>query len=71
MNIQQRTFSVFVSLVCLGQSEAFALQMYWVAIDLTQVARADTDGNNVQDLITAGLIAPLGIVLDPAGGHMY
>ena len=46
-------------------------KMYWTDPDTAKIQRADLDGMNVEDLVTTGLDAPLGIALDVAGGKMY
>ena len=47
-----------------------AVYMYWTDGTTNKIQRANLDGTNVQDLIT-GLVRPIGIALDLAGGKMY
>ena len=46
-------------------------KMYWTAEGPARIQRADLDGSNVEDLVTAGLVNPRGLALDAAGGKMY
>ena len=45
--------------------------MYWAENNLKKLQRANLDGTVVENLVTTGLSAPYGLVLDVAGGKMY
>ena len=45
--------------------------MYWTDGSIGKIQRANLDGSNVQDIITTGLVEPIGIALDVAGGKVY
>jgi len=45
--------------------------MYWVDWGTMKIQRADLDGSNVEDLISSGLIFPIGIALDLNQNKMY
>ncbi len=48
-------------------------KMYWTdqGRPTPKIQRANFDGSNVEDLITTGLVGPLGIALDVGRGKMY
>ena len=46
-------------------------KMYWVDIETEKIQRANLDGSQVEDLVVAGLDAPISIALDVAAGKMY
>ena len=47
-------------------------RMYWTnAGTRDKIQRADIDGSNVEDLVTAGLSEPIDVALDVAEGKMY
>ncbi len=46
-------------------------KMYWTDSVTDKIQRANLDGSNVEDLVTAGLSDPDGIALDVAGGKIY
>ena len=46
-------------------------KMYWPDSVTDKIQRANLDGSNVEDLVTAGLSDPDGIALDVAGGKIY
>jgi DNA-binding beta-propeller fold protein YncE len=48
-----------------------ANKMYWTDADTDKIQRANLDGSNVEDLVTAGLQFPEDIAVDCAGGKMY
>jgi hypothetical protein len=57
--------------VATGQAAAQAAkQMYWSDQGTAKVQRANLDGTGVQDLITTGLVNPVGIALDLAVGGL-
>ena len=45
--------------------------IYWTDRRTDKIQRAALDGSHVEDLVTAGLANPQGIVLDAAGGKLY
>ena len=45
--------------------------MYWTDLGTDKIQRANLDGSQVEDLVTTGLISPVGIALDPGAGKMY
>ena len=47
------------------------LTIVWVDADTDKIQRANLDGSNIEDLVTQGLEAPIGIALDVVGGKMY
>lgn len=44
-------------------------QIYWTDLETRIIQHANSDGTNIQDIVTGGI--PLGIALDVAGGKMY
>ena len=46
-------------------------KMYWADFGTDKIQRADLDGDNVEDLVTTGVLGPDGIALDPVAGKMY
>ena len=46
-------------------------KMYWTDVGTNKIQRANLDGSQIEDLITAGLDFPSGLALDAAGGKMY
>ncbi len=46
-------------------------KMYWTDSATKKIQRANLDGSNVEDLVTTGLTALVGIAVDPAAGKMY
>ncbi|MYD60369.1 MAG: hypothetical protein F4W91_04960, partial [Gemmatimonadetes bacterium] len=46
-------------------------KMYWMDRGTDKIQRSNLDGSSVEDLITTGLSAPVGIALDISGGKMY
>jgi sugar lactone lactonase YvrE len=48
-----------------------ATKVYWTDASLRNIARANPDGTLPENLITAGLVNPEGIALDPQHGKMY
>ena len=61
-NAVLRTYTVQVSA---------KLKIYWTDADAGKIQRADLDGSNVEDLVTAGLNHPIGLALDAVNGRMY
>ncbi len=51
-------------------SNSFADKMYWVDDVTNKIQRADSDGSNVEDLVT-GLNFPFGIAVDATNSKMY
>ena len=49
---------------------ADAQQMYWTDVGSSTIQRANLDGSEVHDLVTRGVILPVGIALDASGGKM-
>ena len=45
--------------------------LYWTDRRTDKIQRAALDGSGVEDLVTAGLSNPQGIVLDADGGKLY
>ena len=45
--------------------------MYWTDTNAGKIQRSNLDGSAVEDLITTGVEAPIGIALDVTGGKMY
>ena len=57
--------------LCAGQ-RANAQTIYWTDIGSGTIQRLDLDGGaGVDDLVTSGVITPVDIALDLAGGKMY
>ena len=50
-----------------------AWKLYWTEsfYDTDRIQRSNLDGSDVEDLVTTGLGAPVGIALDVSGGKMY
>ena len=46
-------------------------KLYWSDSGADKIQRANLDGTEVEDLITAGLELPRGLALDAAGGKLY
>ena len=46
-------------------------KIYWTDASTDKVQRADTDGTNVEDIVTSGLTETRGITLDISAGKMY
>ena len=46
-------------------------ELYWTDLSEDKIQRADLDGSNVEDLVTSGLDAPVGLALDVSAGKMY
>ena len=46
-------------------------KIYWTDRRTDRIQRADLDGSGVEDLVTAGLANPQGIVLDLTDRKMY
>ena len=44
-------------------------KMYWTDAGTDKIQRAGLDGSNVEDLVTTGLIGPLGIALGLSTPH--
>jgi DNA-binding beta-propeller fold protein YncE len=47
------------------------LKMYWTDRGTQKIQRANLDGTDLEDLVSSGLVDPLGIALDIAGSKMY
>ena len=45
--------------------------MYWADEEVDKIQRADLDGSNIEDLVTAVTMQPRALALDIAGGKMY
>jgi low density lipoprotein receptor-related protein 5/6 len=54
-----------------SNTELRAQKMYWTDHEMGKIQRANLDGSNVEDLITAGLAEPSGIALDLTTSKMY
>ena len=46
-------------------------KMYWTDVGTDKIQRANLDGSQIEDLVTAGLDFPSGLALDAARGKMY
>ena len=46
-------------------------KLYWTDLGRDKIKRSNLDGSGVEDLVTTGLEAPIGIALDVAGGKLY
>ncbi len=47
-------------------------RMYWAVVSSTgAIHRANMDGTDIQTLISSEYIYPVGITVDPVGGHIY
>ena len=46
-------------------------KLYWTELNTESIRRSNLDGSGIENLVTTGLDAPLGIALDVAGGKMY
>ena len=46
-------------------------KIYWADSGRSKIQRANFDGSGVEDLVTMGLQAPVGLALDPDAGKMY
>ena len=46
-------------------------RMYWTDTTAGRIQRSNLDGSGVENLVTTGSEAPIGIALDVAGGKMY
>ena len=64
------TIDVTVNLTDVSEREANPL-LYWTDFGSDRIQRADLDGANVEDLVTRGLDAPVGLALDVSAGKMY
>ena len=62
-----RTFGVKVT-VPVPESQG---KMYWTDWETDKIQRANLDGSQIEDLVTAGLETPSGLALDVTGGKMY
>jgi len=45
--------------------------MYWADEEVDKIQRADLDGSNIEDLVTAAIMKTKALALDVAGGKMY
>jgi type II secretory pathway pseudopilin PulG/ribosomal protein L12E/L44/L45/RPP1/RPP2 len=45
--------------------------IYWADEEVDMIRRADLDGSNIEDLVTAATMKPKALALDLAGGKMY
>ena len=63
--------AVMVLLLGLPMSVEAGNRIYWTDAGARTIQRANLDGTGVVNLITTGLISPLGIALDVAAGKMY
>ena len=46
-------------------------KVYWSDADAEKIQRANLDGSNVEDLVTTGLISPIGIAVDVVRRKLY
>ena len=63
---------VTINLTDVGEPQAMP-ELYWADAGRDKIQRADLDGSNVEDLLTSadGVVGPVGLALDVAGGKMY
>ena len=54
-----------------GAPAANATTIYWTDTGTSKIQRADLSGSGIEDLVTTGVILPIDIALDTAGGKMY
>ncbi|MBC8471557.1 MAG: DUF5050 domain-containing protein [Planctomycetes bacterium] len=45
--------------------------IYWADEEVDMIRRADLDGSNIEDLVTAAVMKPRALALDLTGGKMY
>ncbi len=66
------TIDVTINLTDVGEPQAMP-ELYWADAGRDKIQRADLDGSNVEDLLTSadGVVGPVGLALDVAGGKMY
>ncbi len=55
----------------LSYGETVRSQIYWTDLGTLKIQRANLDGTNIQDIVTAAPVTPLGVALDVNGGKMY
>ncbi len=46
-------------------------KLYWTDTGTNWIQRADTDGENLENLVTSGLVDPRGVAVDAISGKMY
>ena len=73
MNKQLLRFTFFLLMCFILPLTVTAQKMYWTDEAGRKIQRANLDGSNIEDLVTAnnGLSNPEAIALDAAGGKMY
>ncbi len=73
MNKQLLRFTFFLLMCLILPLTVTAQKMYWTDEAGRKIQRANLDGSNIEDLVTAnnGLSNPEAIALDVAGGKMY
>ncbi len=45
--------------------------MYWADEEVDKIRRANLDGSNIEDLVSAAVMKPRALALDVTGGKMY
>ncbi len=65
------TLVAVMSTFGLAEATAYAQKMYWTDRAVAKIQRAELDGSDVEDVVTAGLTSPYGLAIDPAAGEMY
>ena len=48
-----------------------ANKLYWTDWGTDKIQRSNLDGSGVEDLVTTGLVSPVGLALDVSGGKLY
>ena len=78
LNMRMKTARISVALLVLwgllssvGAPAANATTIYWTDTGTSKIQRADLNGSGIEDLVTIGVILPIDIALDTAGGKMY
>ena len=73
MKKQFLRFALFFLMYLTLPLNVLAQKMYWLDEDRDKIQRANLDGSNIEDLVTAadGLVDPESIALDVAGGKVY
>lgn len=57
--------------VCLAQGRVLAQKLYWTDRGTLKIQRANLDGSDPEDVITTGLVNPMGLALDAHSGMVY
>jgi hypothetical protein len=64
-------FVLAVICVCLAQGRVLAQKLYWSDLGTLKIQCADLDGLEPEDIITTGLINPMGLAFDAHTGMVY